>query len=79
MEKEISFVAKKYLKKVCGDMVEPNAKDIIKHCAPIIEGNMKVSASFGDDSSADYDNREIAKIARNAFLMGYLFGQNDIY
>lgn len=80
MEKSIAL-AKEYLKRVCGNMEEPNTKDVVKYCTPIIAANMRIAdpqkvASYED---ADFENVEFAKIARNAFLMGYVCGQNDSY
>lgn len=79
---DMKKIAKEYLKRTCGDMIEPNAKDIIKYCTPIIATNMRIidySKIGGGQEENDFENLEITKIARNAFIMGYLCGQNDTY
>lgn len=78
---EFNEIARQYLKSVCGNIEEPNAKDIVKYCTPIISSNMRRSNSgtISQQEESDFENREIAKIARNAFIMGYICGQNDTY
>lgn len=68
-------IAQAALEEVCGEIAKPDARDIVRHCTPLLAGHVNLS----DSEDANWENEEKAVMLRNAFIMGYVCGQNSTY